>query len=91
MCHERGDGSACAVATEDDAEWMPDGVNEDPEPCLRLTWRTSGAKRPELLLGLIRVIHANVEMQLLGMRWIRPARRDPFGDPLESQLSKTRL
>ena len=69
----------------------PTRVDEDPEPCLRLTWRTSGAKRPELLLGLIRVIHANVEMQLLGMRWIRPARRDPFGDPLESQLTKTRL
>ena len=70
---------------------MPDGVDEDPEPCLRLTWRTSGAKRPELLLGLIRVIHADVEMQLLGMGWIGPARRDPFGGPLESQLTKTRL
>ena len=66
-------------------------VDEDPEPCLRLTWRTSGAKRPELLPGLIRVINANVEMQLLGMRRIRPARRDPFGDPLESQLTKARL
>ena len=32
-----GDGSACAVATEDDAEWVPDGVDEDSEPCLRLT------------------------------------------------------
>jgi len=70
---------------------MPDGVDKDPEPCLRLIWRTSGAKRPELLLGLIRVIHADVEMQLLGMGWIRPARRDPFGGPLESQLTKTRL
>ena len=79
------------MATEDDAEWVPDGVDEDPESCLRLTWRTSGAKRPELLLGLIRVIYANVEMQLLGMRWIRPARRNPLGDPLESQLTKTRL
>ena len=79
------------MATEDDAEWVPDGVDEDPEPCFRLTWRTSGAKRPELLLGLIRVIHADVEMQLLGMGWIRPARRDPFGGPLEGQLTKTRL
>ena len=79
------------MATEDDAEWAPDGVDEDPEPCLRLTWRTRGARRPELLLGLIRVIYANVEMQLLGMRWIRPARRDPFGDLLESQLTKTGL
>ena len=64
------------MATEDDAEWMPDGVDEDPESCLRLTWRTSGAKRPELLPGLIRVIHADVEMQLLVMRRIRPVRRD---------------
>ena len=88
MCGRR---SACAVATEDDAEWVPGWVDEDPESCLRLTWRTSGAKRPEFLSGLIRVIHANVEMQLLGMRWIRPARRDPFGGPLESQLTKTRL
>jgi catechol 2,3-dioxygenase-like lactoylglutathione lyase family enzyme len=32
-----GDGSACAVATEDDAEWVPDGVDEDPEPRFRLT------------------------------------------------------
>ena len=31
------------------------------------------------------------EMQLLGMCWIRPARRDPFGGPLECQLTKTRL
>lgn len=32
-----GDGSACAVAAEDDAEWVPGGVDEDPEPRLRLT------------------------------------------------------
>ena len=87
----RGDGSACAVATEDDAEWVSDRVNEDPEACLVLTWRTSSTKGQEFLLGLIRVVHTNIEMQLLGKRWIRPARRDPFGDPLESQLAETRL
>jgi len=35
--------------------------------------------------------HANVEMQLLGIRRAGPARRDPFGDPLESQLAKAGL
>ena len=82
---------------------MPDGVDEDPEPCLRLTWRTSGAKRLEFLLGLIRVIHADVEMQLLVMRRIRPARRDhsvtswkassrrPGSEPMTTQPSMSSL
>jgi hypothetical protein len=30
-------------------------------------------------------------MQLLGIRWAGPARRDPFGDPLESRLAKAGL
>ena len=38
------DGSVCAVATEDDAEWVADGVSKDPEACLTFTWYTSGAK-----------------------------------------------
>ena len=38
------DGLACAVATEDDAEWVADGVSKDPETCLTFTWYTSGTK-----------------------------------------------
>lgn len=79
------------MATEDDAEWVSDRVSEDPEACLVLTRCTSSTKGQEFLLGLIRVVHANVEMHLLGKRWIRPAGRDPFGDPLEGQLAETRL
>ena len=49
---------------------------------------SGGAKGEEFMIGLIGIIHADVEMQLLGIRRIRPAWRDPVGDLLESQLAE---
>jgi len=79
------------VAAEDNAEWVADRVGKDPEAGLPFTGDTSGAKGEQVPLGLVGIGHANVEMQLLGIRWVGPARRNPFGDPLESQLAKAGL
>ena len=70
---------------------MTDGVSEDPEARLTFTWDTSGTQGEQFLLGLVGIAHANVEVQLLGVRRVRPARRDPFGDPLEGQLPEAGL
>ena len=74
------------MATEDDAEWMTGGVSEDPKACLALTWDTSGTPGDQFLLGQVGIAHANVEVQLLGIGRIWPARRNPSGDPLKGQL-----
>jgi hypothetical protein len=67
---------------------MAGGIDEDPEASLRSTWRTSGAKREQVLFGLISVSHADVQMYLLGIFRIRPARRNPCGDSLEGELAE---
>jgi len=79
------------MATEDDAEWMTGGVSEDPKACLALTWDTSGTQGDQFLLGLVGITHANVEVQLLGIGRIWPARRNPSGDPLKGQLPEAGL
>jgi hypothetical protein len=79
------------VQAEDDAERVTGGVSEDPEARLSLTWNASGAQGEQFLLGLVGVSDADVEVQLLGMRRVRPARRNPFGDPLKGQLPKAGL
>jgi hypothetical protein len=79
------------VATEDDAERMTDGISEDPETRLTLTWDTSGTQGEQFLLCLVGIAHTNVEMQLLRIRRVRPARRNPFGHPLKGQLPKAGL
>jgi hypothetical protein len=63
------------VATEDDAERVTDGVGEDPEACLAFTRDTGGTQAEQFLLGLVGITHANIEVQLLGIRRVRPARR----------------
>ena len=72
---------------ENNAEWVTGWVSEDPESCLTFTWDPSGAKSEQLLLGLVGIAHANVEMQLLRIRRVRPAERNPFGDLLECELA----
>jgi len=72
------------VAAEDNAKWVAGGVSEDPETHLTFTWDTSGTQGEQLLLGPAGIAHANVEMQLPGIRRVGPARRNPVGDPLES-------
>jgi hypothetical protein len=76
------------VAAEDDAERVTDGIGEDPEARLTLTWDTGGAQGEQFLHCLVGVAHANVEMQPLGIRRVRPARGNPFGHPLKGQLPK---
>ena len=83
-------GSAWAVAAEDDAERVADRVGKDSEAGLTFTSDTSGTEGEQFLLGLFGISHANVEMQLLGIGRIRPARRDPSSDPLERQLAEAR-
>ncbi len=71
---------------ENDAEWVPGRVGEDPEAGLAFTVDTSGAQGEQFLLGPVGVAHADVKMHLLRMRRIRPARRNPVGDLLEGEL-----
>jgi hypothetical protein len=79
------------VATEDDAERVAGGVSEDPEARLTFTWDTGGTQGEQFLLGLAGITDANVEVQLLGICRVRPARRNPFGSPLKGQLPETGL
>ena len=51
---------------------MTDGVSEDPEARLTFAWDTSGTQGDQFLLGLIGITDADVEVQLLGMRRVRP-------------------
>lgn len=73
---------------ENDAEWVPGRVSEDPEACLTVTWDPGGAQSEQLLLGPVGIAHANVEMQLLRIRRVRPAGRNPVGDLLECELAE---
>jgi hypothetical protein len=83
-------GSACTVATEDDAERVTDGIGEDAKACLTFSWDTGGTQSKEFPLGPVRITHANIEVHLLGIHRVRPARRNPWGRPLKGQLPKTR-
>ena len=78
--------SARVVAAEDDTERVTDGVREDTEACLTFTGDAGGAEGEQFLLGLVGITHADVEMQLLGIGRVRPARRNPYGGPLKGQL-----
>lgn len=71
---------------EDDAERMTDRIGENPEARLTLTSDASGAQGQQFLLCLAGIAHANIEMQLLRICGVGPARRNPFGDPLKGQL-----
>ena len=74
------------MAAEDDAERVTDRVGEDPEARLAFPWDAGGAQEEQFLLGLVGITHANVEVQLLGMGGVGPARRNPFGGSLKGQL-----
>ncbi len=79
------------MLTEHDAEWVTDRVGEDSEARLALTLATRGAEREQLFLSLVGVTDANIEVQLLRMCRVWPARRDPFIDPPERQLPQAGL
>jgi hypothetical protein len=82
---------------------VADGVSKDPETCLPFTGDTSGTKDEWFLLGLVGVMNANVEMQLLGYarsgqrggthsvtRWKASSRR-PGCEPMTTQPSMSSL
>ncbi len=56
---------------------MSGRVGEDPEAVLVLCGKPTGAEREHRSLSRIDVVHANVQVLLLRMRWIRPPRRHP--------------
>lgn len=70
---------------------MTDRIGEDPEARLTLTSDTSGAQGQQFLLCLLGIAHANVEMQLLRIGGVRPARGNPFGGQLKGQLPQAGL
>lgn len=75
-----------AVVAENDAERMADGVGEDPEARLAFARDPSGAQSEQVLFGLVSVAHPNVQMHLLRIGRVGPARRNPAGSALEGQL-----
>jgi len=82
--------SACAGMAEDDAERMTDRIGKDPEARLTPTSDTSSSQSQQFLLCPVGIAHPNIEMQLLRIGGVRPARGNPFGDPLKSQLPQAR-
>lgn len=87
---ESGVNSIWAVVAENDAERMADGIGEDPEACLAFAGDTGGAQSEQVLFGLVGVAHANVQMHLLRVGRVGPARRNPAGGALEGQLAHAR-
>jgi hypothetical protein len=74
------------VATEDDAEGMAGRVGEDPETGFAFTRDAGCAQGEQVPLGLAGIADADVQVHLLGVRRVGPARRNPVGSVLESQL-----
>lgn len=67
---------------------MTGGIGKDPEAGLPFALGTDCAQGEEIPLSLIRVAYPDVEVQLLRIRRVGPARRHPFGCPLEGQLTQ---
>ena len=76
------------VAAEDDAERMPGRVGEDPEARFAFTRDASGTQGEQVPLRLAGVAHTDVQVHLLGVRRVGPARRNPVGRALESKLPR---
>ena len=72
------------MVTENDAERVADGIGEDPEAGLPLATDSGRTQGQQFTLGLVGIAHPNVEMQLLGVGRVRPARRNPVRRPLKA-------
>jgi len=72
---------------ENDAERVADGVGENPETRLAFTGDTGSAQSEQFLFGLVGVAHADVQVYLLWVGRVGPARRGPVGGALEGQLA----
>ena len=75
---------------ENDAERVADWISEDPEARLAFAGDPGGTQSEQVLFGLVSVAHANVQMHLLRVGRVGPARRNPAGSPLEGQLAHAR-
>jgi hypothetical protein len=87
---DAGTGSICVVVAENDAERVASGVGENPEARLAFTGDTGHAQSEQFLFGLAGVAHADVQMHLLRVGPIGPARGNPVGSALEGQLPQPR-
>jgi len=76
---------------ENNAERVAGGVGESPEARLAFTGDTGRAQSEQFLFGLAGVDHADVQMHLLRVGRVGPARRNPVGNALEGQLPQPRL
>jgi len=65
---------------------VTDRIGENPEARLTLAGDTGGTQGGQFLLSLAGIAHADVEVQLLRIRRVRPARRNPLTGPLKGQL-----
>ncbi len=63
---------------------VTDRIGENPEARLTLAGDTGGTQGGQFLLSLAGIAHADVEVQLLRIGWVRPARRNPSGHSLKA-------
>lgn len=75
---------------EDDAEGVADRIGEDPEACLAFTRDARGAEGEKFLLRPVSIVHADIQVHLLGIGWIWPAWRSPGDCALEGQFPQSR-
>jgi hypothetical protein len=68
----------------------PAGSVKNPEARLAFTWNTGGAQSEQFLFGLVRVAHADVQVHLLRVGRVGPARLNPVGSALKGQLAQAR-
>lgn len=61
-----GADSIRLVVTENDAERVADGIDEDPESRFACARDTGSAQSEQFLFGLVGVAHPDVQMHLLG-------------------------
>jgi hypothetical protein len=78
------------VVAEHNAERVARGVGENPEARLTFTGETGRAQSEQFLFGLAGVAHADVQMHLLRVGRVGPARRNPVSNALEGQLPQPR-
>jgi hypothetical protein len=76
--------------SEDEAQRMTRGIDEDSEARFSRGRYAASTKDNYLTLGLVDVVHTDVEMQLLWVLWVWPPGRYPSRHSLEGELSVVR-
>lgn len=72
---------------EDEAERVTDGVEEDMEACFAGGGNTRGAEGEHGWFCYVDVVNPDVDVYLLRVARVRPARRHPLGGALEGEAS----